>query len=73
MSWLSAPESAGHLGEAVSHFNEALDVLERDGTEADATRCLSDALGEIQTAWSLSGDRKPTAESRPSWRCSRRN
>ena len=60
MTWLSAPESAGHLGEAVSHFNEALDWLERDGTESEATRCLSDALGEIQTAWSLSGDRKPT-------------
>ena len=42
------------------HFNEALDWLERDGTESEATRCLSDALGEIQTAWSLFGDRKPT-------------
>ena len=26
------PEDAGHLDEAVSHFNEALDLLERDGT-----------------------------------------
>ena len=53
MSWLSAPESAGHLGKAVSHFNEALDLLERDGAEADAARCLSDALNGIQAAWSL--------------------
>ena len=44
MSWLSTLTSAGHLDEAVSHFNEALDLLGRAGTEADAARCLSDAL-----------------------------
>ena len=53
MSWVSTLESAGHLGEAVTHFNEALDLLERDGTEVDATRYLSDALNKIQTEWSL--------------------
>jgi gamma-glutamylcyclotransferase (GGCT)/AIG2-like uncharacterized protein YtfP len=50
---LSGLESAGHLVEAVAHFNEALDVLERDGTEAGAARCLSDALNEIRAGWSL--------------------
>jgi gamma-glutamylcyclotransferase (GGCT)/AIG2-like uncharacterized protein YtfP len=60
MTWLSTRESAGHLGEAVSHFNEALDLLERDGTEADATRCLSDALNEIRTAWSRFEAREST-------------
>jgi gamma-glutamylcyclotransferase (GGCT)/AIG2-like uncharacterized protein YtfP len=53
MSWVSTLESDGRLGEAVSHVNEALDLLERDGTEADATRCLSDALNEIRAEWSL--------------------
>jgi len=53
MSWVSTLESAGHLGEAVTHFNEALDFLERDGTEVNATRCLSDALNKIQAEWSL--------------------
>ncbi len=53
MSWLSNLASAGHLGAAVSHFNDALDVLEREGSAADATRCLSDALNEVQAEWSL--------------------
>ena len=53
MSWLSPLEVDGPVGEAVSRVNEALDALERDGTEADASRCLSDALNEIQSQWSL--------------------
>ena len=28
-------------------------MLERDGTEVDATLCFSDALSKIQTEWSL--------------------
>jgi gamma-glutamylcyclotransferase (GGCT)/AIG2-like uncharacterized protein YtfP len=48
----SGPESAGHLVEAVAHFNEALDVLERDGAEAAAASCLSKALNEIKAGWS---------------------
>jgi len=53
MSWLSTLEGAGHLGEAATHFNEALDWLEREGTEVDATRSLSDALNKIQAEWLL--------------------
>ena len=53
MSWLSAHKGDGHLCEAVSRFNEALDVLERGGPDADATRFLSDALRAIQAEWSL--------------------
>jgi gamma-glutamylcyclotransferase (GGCT)/AIG2-like uncharacterized protein YtfP len=36
----------------VSLFNRALDLLERDGTEVDAARCLSDALSKIPAEWS---------------------
>ena len=53
MSWLSTLTSAGHLDEAVWHFNEALDLLERAGTEEDTARCLSEALTRVQTEWSL--------------------
>jgi gamma-glutamylcyclotransferase (GGCT)/AIG2-like uncharacterized protein YtfP len=53
MSWLSTLKGDGHLGAAVSLFNEAQDVLEQGGRDADASRCLSDALKEIQTEWSL--------------------
>ena len=53
MSWLSTLTSAGQLDEAVSHVNEALDLLERAGTEAGVTRCLSEALTALQAAWSL--------------------
>ena len=62
MSWLSALKSAGHLGEAVSRFNDALDLLERDGAEVDAARCLSDALTRIQTEWSLVEHQEETGE-----------
>jgi gamma-glutamylcyclotransferase (GGCT)/AIG2-like uncharacterized protein YtfP len=53
MSWLSNLEGAWRLDEAVSQFNEALDVLERGGQEVDAARCLSDALNRIRAEWSL--------------------
>jgi gamma-glutamylcyclotransferase (GGCT)/AIG2-like uncharacterized protein YtfP len=62
MSWLSASECSGHLGEAVSRFNEALDLLERDGTEREAMRRLSDALGSIQVEWSHLGTQERTGE-----------
>jgi gamma-glutamylcyclotransferase (GGCT)/AIG2-like uncharacterized protein YtfP len=53
VSWLSARESDGHLGAAVSLANEALDLLEQGGREIDAARCLSEALEEIKAEWSL--------------------
>ena len=53
VTWSSGLEGAGHLVEAVADFNEALDVLERDGAEADAARCLADALNEIRAGWSV--------------------
>jgi gamma-glutamylcyclotransferase (GGCT)/AIG2-like uncharacterized protein YtfP len=62
MSWLSASEYSGHLGEAVSRFNEALDLLERDGTEREAMLRLSDALGSIQVEWSHLGTQERTSE-----------
>lgn len=52
MSWLSTLGDDGPLGEAVSLVNEALDSLERDGTGANAARCLSVALSGIQAEWS---------------------
>jgi gamma-glutamylcyclotransferase (GGCT)/AIG2-like uncharacterized protein YtfP len=57
MSWLSTLTSAGQLDEAVSHVDEALDLLERAGTEADAARCLSEALTALRAAWSLTSTR----------------
>lgn len=51
MTWLSRLGGDGRLCEAVSHVNEALDLLEQDGREADATRCLTDALSKIQAVW----------------------
>ena len=53
MSWLSTLQGDGPLGEAVSQVNQALDLLEQDAREADAARCLAEALSEIQAAWSL--------------------
>ena len=52
MSWLSDLEISGHLDAAMSRLNEALDLLERNGAEADAARCLSEALNEIRAEWS---------------------
>jgi hypothetical protein len=62
MSWLSSPEGASRLDEVVSLFNQALDLLERDGTEVDAARCLSDALSKIPAEWSRLASQEVVSE-----------
>jgi gamma-glutamylcyclotransferase (GGCT)/AIG2-like uncharacterized protein YtfP len=52
MSWLSTREGDGRLGTAAALVNEALDLVEQKVREADAARCLSEALEEIVAEWS---------------------
>jgi len=52
VSWLTTLEGAWHLDGAVSHFNRALDVLERGGHQVDAARSLCEALNGIRAEWS---------------------
>jgi gamma-glutamylcyclotransferase (GGCT)/AIG2-like uncharacterized protein YtfP len=52
VSWLSAQERDGRLGEAVARLNEALDLREQGADEADVVRRLARALAEVLAEWS---------------------
>ena len=56
MSWIASLETPGHITEAVIHFNQATDMLEREASSVEVSRSLFDALNKVQTEWVLHQD-----------------
>ena len=52
MNWIRALKTPGHIAEAVNHFNEGSERMEKPSSRV-ASRCLFDALNKIQTEWLL--------------------
>lgn len=52
MGWISALRNPGHITEAVFHFNQTIDLLQRGSSNVEVSRLLFDALNKIQTEWS---------------------
>ncbi len=51
MGWISALRTPGHITEAVSHFNHAINILQGRASIVEVSRHLFDALNKIQTEW----------------------
>jgi len=51
MNLITRLKSLGHITEAVTHFNQAIDSLEAGRSMVDVSRSLFDALNKIQTEW----------------------
>ena len=49
MCLLGKPEGMGHVCEAVSHFNHALDLKVYSSSNVDVARAMSDGLNKLQT------------------------
>ena len=43
--------ATGHITEAVSHFNYALDLKDRGSSKVDVARTMFDGLNKLQTEW----------------------
>ena len=51
MKWM---KTKGHIAEAVTHFNHAIEDLEIGRSVVEVSRCLFDAMNKIQTEWVIS-------------------
>lgn len=52
MSWITRLSNAGHLKDAIVHFNRACGADGKGTSRVEIVRYLSDALNKIQTEWS---------------------
>lgn len=62
MSWFSPLRYPGHITEAVFHFNEAKHRIDRQPSQTEVARSLSDALNKIQTEFFLDEPNRPNGE-----------
>ena len=53
MNWISSLKKPGHITDAISHFNEAIDRLEDGKPKVEVSGLLFDALNKIQTEWQI--------------------
>lgn len=53
MNWLGLLQDPGHIDQAIIHFNEAKDRIEKRSSETEVSRFLFNALNKIQTEWVL--------------------
>ena len=51
MSLLANLSDMGHINEAVSHFNHAIELTESNYSKVDVARSMFDGLNKIQTEW----------------------
>jgi len=51
MTWISALRTPGHLAQAISHYNEACDDLEKGVSKVEVSRLIFYGLNKVQTEW----------------------
>ena len=59
MKWV---KTKGHISEAVTHFNHAIEDLKIGRSVVEVSRCLFDAMNKIQTEWVISENNSEMGE-----------